>query len=390
MEDRASIARLLEQAARVLGGSSQRIALVDPEIFPSPHRLVRCRVVGGRQGTATVVVKQITTTEFTASDGDGSSHRLLNEWATLLFLNDLSLEGPWPRLLGGSVDDSFVVLEDLGEHPTVLSILMASGREDPVPAIKALGFTLGEMHSRAYGQMERFRRAKMELGAESPRSDSTHRLADSRHTFERCFQALDVEPHPGFWEEVADLDDIIHTPGPLHTVIHADAGPHNFLWNGARAVLVDYEFATVGHCLLDVVSARLGFPHSSDSHTVPFDAVEALEGAYRSAAASVFPQFEDEATFQRSVTDACAHWALARWAGLWQRLFSDAAVGGSDETIPKMRSQAFTVYRRFTTTARESGHRLPIVATTESFMEALQRKFPDLTEVSPYSVFESS
>lgn len=376
---------LLEHAARTLGGPDRRLALVDPETIPSPHRLVRCRVIGAN-GPTRVVVKQVTTAEFTSENAEGSSHRLLNEWAALRFLNDRCVGGPWPRLLGGSMEASLVILEDLGEHPTVLDILLANRQESPTPALQAMGSTLGQLHSETRTHVDQFRETQSVLGVESPRSDSTVRLAHARPVIEHSLQALGVEPHHRFWDEVSALDDAIHNPAPLHTLIHADAGPQNFLWNGDRTLLIDYEFATVGYCLLDVVSARLGFPHSSDAQLVPLNAVEALEDAYRDVAMSAFPEFEDDAAFLRHVIDACAHWALIRWAGLWQRLFSNPD-DVSDMATPKMRSQAFTVFRRFTATAEGVGHRLPILTTTENFTRSLQHRFPGLGEEPPYPAF---
>ena len=198
MRHEASIAELLEHAARVLGGANQRLALVDPEIIPSPHHLVRCRVVGESNGPTWVVVKQVTTTEFTREDAKGPSHRLLNEWAALRFLDDWSVDGPWPRLLGASMEGSFVILEDLGRHPTALDILMASRQESPMPALQAMGSTLGRLHAETRTHLARFTETQTVLGAESPRSDSTVRLARAKAVIEHSLQALGVEPHHRF------------------------------------------------------------------------------------------------------------------------------------------------------------------------------------------------
>jgi hypothetical protein len=83
------------------------------------------------------------------------------------------------------------------------------------------------------------------------------------------------------WSDVMELDRTFHGSCPLHTAIQAYAGPQNSLCQGHKALLFAYEVATNGHCLLDVVSARLGFPHSSDAQAVSCD--EVIERAYREA-----------------------------------------------------------------------------------------------------------
>ncbi len=100
--------------------------------------------------------------------------------------------------------------------------------------------------------------------------------------------------------------------------------------------------------------------------------VEALERAYVAAAE---PRYDVD----RAIADACAHWALVRWAGLWRRWFRDPA-GGSDE----VRAQAFTVYRRFVATTEATGHCGVIAAAVDAYTEALQRRFPGLAETEPY------
>jgi aminoglycoside phosphotransferase (APT) family kinase protein len=44
---------------------------------------------------------------------------------------------------------------------------------------------------------------------------------------------------------------------PRQTVSHNDVNPGNFLWDGARAWLVDWEFAGLGHPYYDLASLAL-------------------------------------------------------------------------------------------------------------------------------------
>ncbi len=344
---------LIGRAERLLADATgEPVRLTVVADLPSPHDLVRCRA----EGAGRVVVKRVTTTEFT-EERSGVSGRARNEIEALRSLGPVA--GPWPRLLAAG--QGLLVLEDLGDVPTVLDVLRADDAESAAACFPAIGKALAALHT-----------AGAAAPPAPPRSDSTYDVRSARAELEDCWDVLHLAPPAGFWGEVAALEDRIHGPGPWRTLIHADAGPQNFLWTGERARLVDFEFATAGHALLDVVSARLGFPHSADARTVPLPNVEALERAYREAAGP-------DGDFDAALADACAHWALVRWAALWGRCFRDPGAGGDE-----MRLQAFTVYRRFVATAEDSGHVDPIADAVDDYTWALERRFPALVETPPY------
>ena len=333
-------------------------------------------------------------TEFTDSGSSGASHRLLNEWAALRFLEDLhtrpSVESPWPRLFAANEEHSLVIIDDLGRHPTVEKMLQSNDRSGAAASLAALGSSLGAFHAAAHTTAAEFPTVQSELGSTSPRSDSNFDVRNSDDEFSDCFDVLGIAPHDGFWSAVEELEAIIHIPGDFHTLIHADAGPQNFLWTGSRALLIDYEFATFGHALLDVVSARLGFPHTTNGRTVPIQHVEEMEGQYRNAAAQKMRSVDSDTVFCDGIADACAHWALVRWIARWRRLFREPASKDQDVDKARSRAETFTVYRRFLTTAASSGRWEPIGRTVETYCDALQRRHPTLEATHPYPALTSA
>ncbi len=346
---------MIEAAERVLEAvTGAAVRLTETRTFTSPHELVRCRVDTTAELPATVIVKRISTTDYTTATG-GVSGRHRNERDVLGHLSGLDdASPPWPRLVAAGAD--VLVLEDLGDHPTALAVLTAGDADAAERCLAALGAVLRRLHDAGRGYAP----------PDPPRSDSTFDVRAARAELEAGAADVGLAMPAGFWGDVAELEDRIHGAGPHRTLIHADAGPQNVLWDGTAARLVDFEFATSGHALLDVVSARLGFPHSDRAATVPPAAAALVEAAYR---------VEDD----EALTDACAHWALVRWAALHGRLFRDGAAD------PTMRSQAFTVYRRFVATAGTTGHRLPIADAVDRYTVALQRRFSGLGEMPPYA-----
>lgn len=384
-EDQSPLLRAAER--QILADSGESVRLLDPEPLPSPHLLLRCRVEGAPWSS--VIVKRVTTSRFTSGQDTETSHRHLNEWSTLAFLRTLPVDGPWPDLVAANREESFVVIEDLGSHRTVEEILLSREAVPAEQSLQSMGTSLGRLHALSRGQTSQFTSMRDSLDGAPPRSDSTYDLRQARDVFEECFETMDITPSPGFWEDVADLESALHDPGLFTTLIHADAGAQNFVWTGEESVLIDFEFATVSNAMLDLVSARLGFPHSSEAHTVPLQFVDRLEDNYRLILSRVIPQVADDAAFQSGTVDACAHWALGRMGALWRRLFLDEPDGPDDAHLETMRSQAFTVYRRFVETAAGTGFRVPIAATVDTFTRTVERRWPGLTEMPVYPALAS-
>jgi hypothetical protein len=117
--------------------------------------------------------------------------------------------------------------------------------------------------------------------------------------------------------------------------------------------------------------------------------VDRIEASYRNTACNAASVASTDELFYRGVTDACAHWALTRWARLWRRPFRDAAPDGRDSDLTATRSQAFTVYRRFIATATKFGHCGPITETVQTYCDALRKRFPDIRETPDYPAFDS-
>jgi aminoglycoside phosphotransferase (APT) family kinase protein len=367
-----------------------RVDLVDVSVLDSPHVVLRCRVVGATAVPRSVIVKQNMATEFTQPSDSGTSDRLLNEWAALRFLQETGASGrAWPSLLAASRSGSFVVIEDLGNHATVEDVLYGDSEDAATRSLIALGASLGTLHSVARHETDAFTAIQSDLGTSSPLSDSTFDIREMKDVFTECFSVLDITPHHDFWSCVDSLETAIHSPGSFSSVIHGDAGPQNFLWDGETASMIDFEFVADGHVLLDLVSARLGFPHSDQPYSVPMRIVDRIEASYRNAAGNAAWDMSDNEAFFRGITDACGHWALTRWAPLWRRLFRDSAPDGEGSDLTATRSQAFTVYRRFLVTATEFGHVGPITETVQAYCDALQKRFPDLGETPDYPAFVS-
>ncbi len=380
------------------------IKLVNPEKLSSENVVLRCQLKPPVAGWPPfVILKQVTTTKFNNPGGpQGESHRFLNEWACLEFLTQLAGQASYgPRLLASSREHNFIILEDFGKHPTVLDLLQGNDSDSAQNGLVAIGTFLGKMQAAAYGRENEFTAIQSRLNAASPLSDSTLDFRKKVERFQDCFATLRFQPAASFWQALQDLEQTIHGPTPIRTFIHADAGPHNFLYMDGAVQLLDYEFGTYHHGLLDVVSARLGFPHTGQVQTVPADFARELERAYQKEMIAVIPQISDEAFFSKALVDACAHWALSRWIGNWHYYFkqrfaigdealANEKMGLTAESAQKSRARAMTLYQSFIQFARQTNHQLAIAETLESYVRILQKVWPDLDVMPTYPGLQAS
>jgi len=395
MTDHTALIQLAQRLLTESAGSP--IRLKNPVKMNSPNLVLRCQLDPLLSNIPpTVVIKQVTTTQFNHPDGPANeSHRYLNEWASLEFLRNLPGSKHYgPRLLASDREGNLIVLEDLGEHPSVEDLLFGNDQGKAEKGLEAIGRFLGQLQAAACDRGDDFSAIQSRLRAVSPLSDSTMDLREQSGVFQDCLERLQISPATGFWEALENLERSIHSPGPFYTFIHADAGPHNFLYINGSVQLLDYEFGTFHNGLLDVVSARLGFPHTAKVQNVPFETARQLERAYQRELAHVIPQITDNRLFEQGIADACAHWALSRWAGYWTYYFKECFEIGEETKNKKMeisaeealtmRSKALTLYQNFIQFAQMSNRQLPIAETLQSYIRLLQQKWCELEVMSVY------
>lgn len=402
MTDKNNLLSLAEKLLAEETGHS--VNLTNPQTLSSENVVLRCQLAPPLAGyPRSVILKQVTTTKHNNPSGPGGeSHRFLNEWACLEFLTTHSRQTSLgSRLLASSRHHNLIILEDFGQHPTVLDLLKGDDRAAAQQGLAAIGTFLGQMQAATYGQEAAFTAIQSRLNAASPLSDSTVDFREKVSQFEDCFTTLQFQPAVGFWDALQNLEQTMHGDTPFRTFIHADAGPHNFLVIAGTVQLLDFEFGAYHHGLLDVVSARLGFPHSGQAQSVPLEFAHQLERAYQQEMLGVMPQIGDDAFFTKALVDACAHWALSRWIGIWTYYFKERfALGDETRTNEKMgwtavqaqttRAQAMTLYQSFLQFAHQTNHQLVIAETLAAFVQILQREWPDLAGMPIYSGLQNS
>ncbi len=355
----------------------------------SQYTMLRCRVEGPGLAPESVILKQ-----FTQTAGDAAARlRFRNEWAALEFLSAHGLQLS-PTLLLGDPASNLMIMEDLGQRPSVQDLLFEPNSPHAEEALLSIGACLGRLHAATAGGEEEFAAIQARLSASAPTSDSSLDLRERWQAIEECFNALDVKIPGDFTQAAYEMEAWLHGVHPLRALTHCDAGVHNFLWIDPNVRLMDFEFASYGCALLDIVPARLGFPPSFRSRRVPPQLVAQLEASYRAELGKAMPAAWEDDLFQNALVEACAHWALSRIEGIWRNYLkivveegeerARETVGVSDERLMVYRDKVYTYVSAFVSAAAEFERATALRKPIKELLGEFRKMWPDVGPVDIY------
>lgn len=285
-----------------------------------------------------------------------------NDWIGAEFLSGISGAEPVsPRFYGGDAQAGFFVLEDLGEHHSLVDPLLHGDAPRAENSLLSFAASLGRMHARTAGRVgeytalyrERFPGAKpfaTEL------EDMDTRIEEAR----AAVAALGVPLTAALEEELHGMMQSMRQPGPFLTFIHADPCPDNEFDMGIRNLLIDFELGHYGHALYDAVYPRMIWPSCWCANRLPDEVVQRWEARYREELARGVPEAREDALWEDALLQQCGfklmmtlNWHIAyalredyEWgiATLRQRILSRLAafIASADEfrRLPALRAMA--------------------------------------------------
>lgn len=372
--------RLVDAAVRLLGNEEVPDGVT---FLESEGNVMRLRLGSGRS----VIVKQVMDDTFDHADHHGPPQRFLNEAASLQFLGGLSVA---PELHGADRDVGMLVLEDLGDIENLQRSLLDGTRSESEEGLVDFAAALARMHGLASGKEAAFTDVQDAWGTVSPKSDTTIDQRERHDMFSACFDAVGLQMSDRLWRSVCRVEETMHGSGPMRTLVHADAGPHNVLL-GEEARLIDFEFAVFSNAAADAVGPRLGFPQSAKAMRVPGEAASRFEDSYRNELSGFIAEAQDDEVFVTSLSAACAHWALNRMAAAW-RLHVAPRVENR-EPLPRQEAQrvaaTFLVVDGLVQVANQHGEVGELAEMLAACCRVWRRRWPEIEDADVYPVFRN-
>jgi tRNA A-37 threonylcarbamoyl transferase component Bud32 len=387
---------LLERSQKLLADRfSQDVTLTITAEIPGNFFVLRCQLTPVLTGLSpSVIVKQ------TPMDDETTRNRVLNEIACLEFLAELETETKLaPTLYAYDSREGIVVLEDLGERPSLMDLLHDENQAAAEAQLLAYGRFFAQLHVATQGKEAQFRHMQQRLGAASPLSDATVVLANYKEPIQQLLDAIGLSEQADFWQEFAQLVAAI-TAEKYRTFIHCDSGPQNMLVLADGVLLLDYEFGDYGHALLDVAGWRNGFQQSGKGQRLPPEMITAVEATYRAELIKAMPDLAQDALFYDAVVCANAHWTIGRLAHFWsaylqKRLeqgvsYDDRWLTDPDKAKLFRRFQQqgmLTLIDSFIDTSHELDHLPAMREAVQKIQHLLQTMWPDVPQLPCFAAW---
>ena len=286
----------MEAALSAKFGGQVRIT-GDVQNFQSSN-VFRCALRQSPGGTApqTVIVRVPARTGRTG---------LFTEQTALEYLTELGSTLA-PRFLAGGGAAGFVATEDLGNHPSLLDLLLGKDSETAKQGMIAFARGLGMLHAQTVGQPESM-----------PDALPVVRVPVMEHwqQVQNAVASLALPLPDGAEGDIEAISTVFADPGCL-ALSNGDCSVVNCQIPDGHVRFFDFEEACFRHPLLDAVVLRFPYPTGGPPWRLPPQVAIQSEAAYRTELAKVFPIMQNDHLWERSMAASVAAWTIVRLARL--------------------------------------------------------------------------
>ena len=388
MTDLQSLEPLLAEA---FGGP---VRCGEPVILTLPgrrHTVMRAALTE-RPSTAppTIIIKQIAPQNYKENSDPESALRLAlgNEITGLRFLHDVVGFRDSPAFYAGTAELGMAAIEDLGDIICVDHVLLNGTADEATARLDGYAECLGRMHAMAADKYDLFHRDRRAGGVNVELLDDKQligRLGESVGRAQDLVATVDVPLGEGTLDEMHAAMRLVADPGPWRTYTHSDACAENacVLPDGSIKLL-DFEYGSYGHALLDGCYARLMFPTCWCVRTLPDDVLNGLDTTYRKALSAGIPLADDDDMYWLELTRACAFWVIAAWVFARDRgiLFQDVRHG-----LSTVRQRILSRSAAFVRFSQRTGHLPAFAGLCERMTAGMSDLWPDLDPMDTYPAF---
>ena len=274
----------IDSATRALSRAwGSNVSLQDVVALSKEERrnlILRATATVATAPARSVIIKATRADNYDGNAINAFESGLVKEWTALAFLAARAAAGA-PAFLAGDAEHGVIVVEDLGaDLGSLVGPLLDGPAERAERALIAYATSLGRLHaatsdcraSHAAALAASFRAARRT----PPPDGDTWR----RQTVDPVVARLGGVLPEG---DIAEVARRVTNPGAWLGLVHRDPCPDNVMLIGDTARLIDFEYSTPGHVLLDAAYWRMGFPTCWCAGRVPDTVRARMDDAYRSA-----------------------------------------------------------------------------------------------------------
>jgi hypothetical protein len=222
-----------------------------------------------------------------------------------------------PELVAHDGRARVLVLEDLGDEPTLADKLLGEDSRAAEQALVSFARSLGRLHATTASREAGFDALMRRFNARPPvDSLAVDCLAALEGVPDLLAAVLGVPTAEGFGAVVARARWLLHR-GRHRAFSTAALCPDNNLMTGKGVRFVDFKGGCVREVLLDAAYLRVPFPSCWCTFALPAGMSEAMVAAWRAEVAKVWPELVDDAVLMPRLLDAQLLWV---WLSTWRLL----------------------------------------------------------------------
>ena len=381
---------ILAVAERVLSNSLGRdVRLGDVVCLSEDDRrnlLLRARDVSGGLPDSFIIKKVVVDSYNPADSASWDTSRFFCDWAGAEFLSAVLPAPRSPRFYGGDATAGFFVLEDLGEHRSLVEPLLERDAASAERALISFSTCLGSVHAGTVGRSASFQELALRVNPHAGTSaPALVGLEERVQQLQVHLEALGIHVGAEFDREVREVTAAVESPGPFLSYVHGDPCPDNTFWDGGQLRLIDFEFGGFGHALADAAYGRMLFPSCWCANRVPRDVVSRMERAYRAELVKGCTEAQEDLLFESALTDVCGFWLLSSLS----RHLANAVEADGRWGIATMRQRVLARLEAFVATAEEFDRRPALRHVATGSLEALRKTWPDVAPLPLYPAFRN-
>ena len=379
-------ASIVAAAERVLSRTfGRKVELGDVDRLSDDDRrnlLLRCRDVSG-ESPASVIIKKVVAYD-PADVSSWETQRFTSDRAGAEFLSAALPASLTPRFYGGEDAAGFFILEDLGEHRSLVEPLLDEDAGSAERALLAFSACLGAVHAGTIGHSAMFERclgdSGRRIGVVSPVFKG---FGEKATELQVRLGEMGLRVESGLSSEIQEVIAAIERPGPFLSYIHGDPCPDNVFWNGRGLRLIDFEFGGFGHALADAAYGRMLFPSCWCANRLPSDLVSRMETEYRAELVKGCPEAQDDRTFESALVRVCGYWLLTSLS----RPLANATDADRTWGIATIRQRVLARLEAFAATSEEFDELPALRAMVARLLERLRQAWPDVSPLPLYPAF---
>ncbi|MEU6227615.1 hypothetical protein [Streptomyces sp. NPDC047042] len=306
---------ILRAAGKLLG-----VELSGPVDLGGSSRstVVRCATADG----GTVIVK--------AFGNEPDSLRCFTAEAAAL---SLGIAGP--ELLGVDPEVPLLVMEDLGNAPTLADVLLGNDPKAAESGLLAWARGLGRLAAESVHRRADLTRLRSQYDKGMAPWGEEPWIAQRATELLAQLEGAGIATPPGLAEELAGIGTAGGEEYPAFTP--GDTCPDNNLLTSEGLRLIDFEAASYQSVFLTAAYCRMPFSSCWCVFTLPAGLAAEIEQAYRAEVVGVYPTLAENAVWQAGMRQAVAVWTVDATVRMLPRTAEDGPLHRTRRPVPTRR-----------------------------------------------------